>query len=583
MTPVHFGQAGELFGFYHPPMGPSRDAVVVLCGSHGDEMICTHRTLRELAKRLATHGFSVLRFDYHGVGDSLGSDRDPARVAAWKASITQACDEARRRSGTARLHVFGVRLGALLAPFATRDRTDLASLVLWSPIARGRIFVRELQALNAMSAGTEWEVKPSSALLPGDAEAGGFLLTKETIDDLGQVDLLKLDRTPAKRILLIGRDELPTDERLAAHLTARCPVVEQRVAVGYAGMMTSRHNAKVPVNVIDQVCDWLTSIEPVARGASQPSPYDPSATHDEANGFTETAFHFGPASRLFGILTTPALIPSARNERAAIVMMTIGANPHYGSNGIYVRWARHFASLGFTSLRFDISGIGESDPAEGESASQPYPKAATADITAALNDLRDKGHKRFVLIGLCSGGYHAFKTAIDDPSVAAAMIINAQTFDYREGDTLDVTRTHWQAVSATEQYKRSLFSLDKWRKVLRGDVNLVGVLDVVRKRASSVVKARLANLFQQPRGDSRSAFAGAFAKLCDRGTDVFMVFSTKDPGLDYLRLHAQREVDALAGHPRFKFVEISGPDHTFTPLWSQLDLEERIVEHLKRV
>ncbi len=578
MTPVHFGQAGELFGFFHSPTGENRNAAaVVLCGSHGDEMVCTHRTLRELARRLAALGFSVLRFDYHGVGDSLGCDRDPERVSAWSASIAQACDEALRRSGASHLHIFGVRIGALLAPGVASDRTDVASLVLWSPITRGRVFVRELQALNAMSAGAEWEVKPTPALAEGDAEAGGFLLAKETVADLGRIDLLKLTRAPAKRMLLIGRDDLPIDEPLIKHFAALGAEVEQRVALGYAGMMTSRHNAKLPVKVIDQVCDWLTSLEPTFAAATPPLPCSPSTTRDDRGGFAETAFHFGSESRSFGVLTTPI---SPTKERPAIVMLTIGANPHFGSNGMYVRWARNFSALGFSSLRFDISGIGESEAAPGEAPIQPYPKAAAADIDAALVHLRQKGHKRFVLIGLCSGGYHAFKTAIADPSVVATMIINAQTFDFREGDTLDVTRAHWDTVSAAEQYKKSLFSVDKWKKVLRGGVNLRSVFNVVSARAMGVVKARLARFSAEPKDEGRGAFAGEFEKLCKRGTDVFMVFSTKDPGLDYLNLHAMREIEALAGNPKFKFVEISGPDHTFTPMWSQVELERLVVERL---
>ncbi len=543
-------------------------------------MVCTHRTLRELATRLAELGFSVLRFDYHGVGDSLGNDRDPARVAAWTSSISQACDEARRRSGAARLHIFGVRLGALLCPTVASERNDIEGIVLWSPITRGRIFVRELQALNAMSAGTEWEVKETPALSEGDAEAGGFLLAKETIADLGRVDLLKLAQTPAKRALLIGRDDLPLDESLVKHFTSLGVEVEQRVAHGYAGMMTSRHNAKLPVKVIDEVCDWLASIEPARNATSTASTSSPSTTRDEQGGFSETAFHFGDSSRLFGVLTTPI---SATQERPVIVMLTIGANPHYGSNAMYVRWARNFSSLGFSSLRFDISGIGESDPSPGEPPIQPYPKAAATDIEAALGCLREKGYGKFVLIGLCSGGYHAFKTATLDPDVAATMIINAQTFDFREGDTLDVTRAHWETVSATEQYKRSLFSLDKWKKVLRGGVNLRSVFNVVSARAVGVVKARLSRFAPKVKEDDRGAFAAEFEKLCNRGTDVFMVFSTKDPGLDYLNLHAKREIEALSGNPKFKFVEIGGPDHTFTPIWSQVDLEARIRERLAQI
>src|SRR4029077_6329596 len=75
------------FGWYHAPLGAPRDMAVVLCPSLGHESVCTHRAYRPLAEQLATLGFPVLRFDYHGTGDSAGTDRDGDRVPDWLAPI----------------------------------------------------------------------------------------------------------------------------------------------------------------------------------------------------------------------------------------------------------------------------------------------------------------------------------------------------------------------------------------------------------------------------------------------------------------------------------------------------------------
>ena len=47
---------------------------MVLCYPGGQEYIRSRRAFRQLAIRLSSAGFPVLRFDYHGCGDSSGDD-----------------------------------------------------------------------------------------------------------------------------------------------------------------------------------------------------------------------------------------------------------------------------------------------------------------------------------------------------------------------------------------------------------------------------------------------------------------------------------------------------------------------------
>src|SRR3954467_14174163 len=87
VAPVTFDAAGEwCHGWYHAPAGRSRDLVVVLCPPIGYEGICGYPVLVQIARTLAAGGLPVLRFDYHGTGDSAGDDTQPSRVQAWLAS-----------------------------------------------------------------------------------------------------------------------------------------------------------------------------------------------------------------------------------------------------------------------------------------------------------------------------------------------------------------------------------------------------------------------------------------------------------------------------------------------------------------
>src|SRR5205085_1991720 len=118
------------------------------CPAIGLDYTLSHRSTRHLADRLAGRGIRTLRFDFHGSGDSPGSELDPARVETWRANVRSAVREARRVAGSGAVCVIGVRLGATFAALASAD-TDIDLLVLWNPAIKGRTYVRELQAAAA--------------------------------------------------------------------------------------------------------------------------------------------------------------------------------------------------------------------------------------------------------------------------------------------------------------------------------------------------------------------------------------------------------------------------------------------------
>src|SRR5262245_59021321 len=98
--PFHFGpRERSLFGWYHAPTGCGRHSAVVLCPPIGDDLSRAHRTFRHLAERLATAGHAVLRFDFHGTGDSSADERVPDRVRTWIEDVGLAVDALRAQSG----------------------------------------------------------------------------------------------------------------------------------------------------------------------------------------------------------------------------------------------------------------------------------------------------------------------------------------------------------------------------------------------------------------------------------------------------------------------------------------------------
>jgi len=147
MTPLMFGPASrQMFGWFHPAQGEARAAhAVLICPPFGQEAIASHRLWHVLADRLARMGHPVLRFDYHGTGDSPGDDAD-GEFEGWRRDICTAHEELRRRTGADRIVWLGARLGASLAVLAAKGgRSDPARLVLWDPIVAGRDYLQWLR------------------------------------------------------------------------------------------------------------------------------------------------------------------------------------------------------------------------------------------------------------------------------------------------------------------------------------------------------------------------------------------------------------------------------------------------------
>lgn len=72
--PVFFPAGDDqIFGIFTPAPEPKGPAVVILSGGlHGTSTIGRNRLFLRIAERLAAGGYHVLRFDYHGIGESTG-------------------------------------------------------------------------------------------------------------------------------------------------------------------------------------------------------------------------------------------------------------------------------------------------------------------------------------------------------------------------------------------------------------------------------------------------------------------------------------------------------------------------------
>src|SRR5882672_1206798 len=136
---------------------------------------------------------------------------------------------------------------------------------------------------------------------------------------------------------------------------------------------------------------------------------------------TEEPLQFGEGGRLFGILTLPSASPGTARELPVFVFLSAGALHRVGPARLHVRLARDLSRMGFSSLRVDLAGTGDSPPRPGLTNQQ----SVAADYDEIVSALGSRlGRLRFVLVGLCSGADNAIRTTLKDSRVVGLVLLD---------------------------------------------------------------------------------------------------------------------------------------------------------------
>ncbi|VAW55182.1 hypothetical protein MNBD_GAMMA07-82 [hydrothermal vent metagenome] len=135
----------------------------------------------------------------------------------------------------------------------------------------------------------------------------------------------------------------------------------------------------------------------------------------------EEPLQFGQGGRLFGILTQPS--PSAHIVQALpiFVFLSSGITHRAGPRRLYVRLARKLAEIGFTSLRVDLAGKGDSFSRQHLTAEQSLMEDFS-DIITVLEARQNQ--LQLIACGLCSGADDAIRVTSEDPRVVGMVLLD---------------------------------------------------------------------------------------------------------------------------------------------------------------
>lgn len=253
----------------------------------------------------------------------------------------------------------------------------------------------------------------------------------------------------------------------------------------------------------------------------------------------ESIVRFGPNGQLIGVLTQPPLDRPMRD--VAILLSNTGTNSRVGPFRLNVELARAFAKLGYATLRFDRSGLGDSARRDAQGDDHAHALLDTQDAIATV--LQESGATRVVLIALCSGVDVAYETARTDARVAGAVFIDG--YAYR-----------------TDGFRA--------RHALR----VLDVERVKRKFRRQQHRARHAEFFAEPAVDASTIFTRAIptldrfredlAAMAERGARVLLVYT----GGMGLHINAPEQVSEMLGDEAWVAAAVSvawmpDADHLF--------------------
>jgi alpha-beta hydrolase superfamily lysophospholipase len=563
--PHWFGANQSLFGHLHvPDDGVCRGPAVLLCSTFGYEEMSSHRSLRLLAEQLAAQGSVCLHFDQVGAGDSADELPTGQGLSAWPEAIAQAIEHLKSATGAARVVVFGVRLGATMACLAVQGRDDIQALVALAPVLRGKAYAREARVLSqATLARTGMTKGAASEAL----EFGGYALTADDVRFLQGIDLTQPTTRLTSRVLLLDRDDMPSDDEWAEALRGTACNVEQVRLPGYQAMMQVPHFSVPPQAILDQVAQWVEAL-PVVDHALAMSTSNLSATlRLPEQGVTERAQWLSGVSPLSVVISSPSTPPVT--PQPAVLMINTGGERRIGTNRMYTRWSRAWAARGWTAMRMDLAGLGHS-PARAGHGHEIHLRHAHEDIRAAIDHLRQHhGATQVHLIGLCSGGFHALHAAFEGQALDSVTTINQMVFFWRDKMPLEGERSEAVTVAITDGMKRSLGDPDRWLKLIKGqvDVRTIGLAVLRRMQQRAVMSLRT-----MARGLGWPLTHDLHTQLTQtarRGVHMHLIFAAGEAGLTMVREHAPKALQQLSGSGHLQLSIINNADHTFTQSGAQ--------------
>ena len=272
---------------------------------------------------------------------------------------------------------------------------------------------------------------------------------------------------------------------------------------------------------------------------------------------------------LFGIFH------SAENNirNVGVIFLNAGLQYRVGPHRIYVKAARRLRQLGFSVLRLDFPGIGDS---EGSIEDIHFDLFDTEDTLRAIDYLtQEEGIEKIVLLGICAGARNALKTAANDLRVdsiiswSLPIITDMEKFsEAKLSNNEAISRI--LAKTYLKGWLKKSFSIEAWRRYLSHNSNSPSVRSVLWKLLTGR-KIHEDNKYRE--------FFEAFETFISSKRKALFVYGERDTVMKEEFEVKFKELSKGKRHNCEYYVVPNG-DHTFTSREAERNIIERIVKWL---
>ena len=269
----------------------------------------------------------------------------------------------------------------------------------------------------------------------------------------------------------------------------------------------------------------------------------------------ESAVLFGESKSLVGIVTDPEV----ESNGLGFLFLNAGATHRVGPQRMSVRFARQLAEMGYTCLRFDHAGIGDS---RRRLDNLPFADSAVQDGRDAMDFLGStRGINRFAVSGVCWGADNAVRLCAADERVVG------------------VSAVDFYAVSSVRHlfrvYPARLLAGRSWVNILRGRSRILKqVAAFVSAVGRSMVDGR------KSKGDGEdilpamppAAVIELLNELVERGVDLSFAFALSAVSYDQYVAKFRRAMGELEKTGQLRVKVFKDADHLFTLRHNQAEL-----------
>lgn len=269
---------------------------------------------------------------------------------------------------------------------------------------------------------------------------------------------------------------------------------------------------------------------------------------------------------LLGIVSSPI-----QASNLAVIIIVGGPQYRVGSHRQFIQLAHTVANAGFTVLRFDVRGMGDS---EGELRNFTE---ISDDIRAAKDYLLCKlPHiKRIVLWGLCDGATAAliyFYETRDSAIVGMCLLNPWIRLNNETNDNINTTPNNIY-------YKKRLRSKDFWLKLASGKIASSAVKEAITDFYSRIKHSMTVNK-KEPAVDNYNQKVNHAWNLFDG--NIFLILSENDLIADEFLKYARENKYFLRRETLAKLT-IENSNHTFSDKSSKLLVELETIKWLYKM